>query len=97
MRKAFSDQELAAMFQALGDAKRLEIFRLALAQGCYCGTVVEELELPQSTVSHHLAVLKHAGLVEAERQGRCICYKPTAPALRALQEVLRGFAEECCR
>ena len=59
------------MFRALSDPTRLEIFRLAAARGaslCVC-EIVERFDLTQPTISHHLKVLRKAGLVTVSRRG----------------------------
>ena len=63
------------IFKALSDETRLSILAL-LQQGelCVCD-LMAVLELPQSTVSRHLAYLKNAGLVEDRRQGRWMFYR----------------------
>ena len=63
-------EELAACFKALADPNRVAIVsRLAAAdEVCVCA-FVDELELSQPTVSHHLRLLWEAGLVEADRRG----------------------------
>lgn len=62
---------LVAIFRALGDPTRLEVFRLIAAQEaplCVCD-VVERFDLSQPTISHHLKVLREAGLVSVSRRG----------------------------
>jgi len=69
----------ARLFKALSDETRLRI--LALLQGgelCVCD-LMAVLELPQSTVSRHLATLRNAGLVEDRRQGVWMYYRLAAP------------------
>lgn len=79
------DQErITALFRALGDPRRLAIFRL-LQQGTYCNCeMVEELSLSPNLISHHLKVLREAGLVEAQRHptdARWILYSLNREAL----------------
>src|SRR5438445_106268 len=62
---------LVAVFRALGDATRFEIFRLIAAQPepiCVCD-VVDRFPVSQPTISHHLKVLRDAGLVTVARRG----------------------------
>lgn len=68
-------EELAELFRALGDLTRLRIVDLLAGEGemCVC-RIVPALGLPQSTVSHHLATLRHAGLVRQRREGQMIFY-----------------------
>lgn len=66
---------IAHIFKALSDETRLRILAL-LSSGelCVCD-LMAVLELPQSTVSRHLAYLRHAGLVEDERRGVWMYYR----------------------
>ena len=62
---------LVARFRALGDPTRLEIYHLIASQPepiCACD-IVERFDLTQPTISHHLKVLRDAGLVTVSRQG----------------------------
>lgn len=73
-------KKFAQQFKSLSDETRLRI--LALLQGgelCVCD-LMAVLELPQSTVSRHLATLRHAGLVEDRRQGVWMYYRLATPA-----------------
>jgi len=67
---------LADMFKALGEPVRLRLFSLLASSGevCVCH-LTDALELPQSTVSRHLGVLRHAGLVVTRRDGKWMYYK----------------------
>lgn len=62
---------LVGVFKALGDPTRLEIFRLIAAQDaplCVCD-IVGRFDVSQPTISHHLKVLREAGLVTVSRRG----------------------------
>jgi ArsR family transcriptional regulator len=82
---------LSRQFAALADPVRLRILSvLATAPGgavCACD-LVEPVGKSQPTVSHHLKVLKAAGLVTAQREGKNIWYAVVPAALDALREVL---------
>jgi len=69
-------RELVAAFKALGDPVRLRLFHLLSLRDelCVCH-LTEALELPQSTVSRHLGVLRHAGLVATRRDGKWMHYR----------------------
>lgn len=61
------DIELAKYTKALGHPARVTILRILSKQkSCYCGDIVEELPIAQSTVSQHLKELKNAGLIKGE-------------------------------
>ena len=68
-------KKTAHLFKALSDETRLRILAL-LTHGelCVCDLMVT-LDLPQSTVSRHLAYLRNAGLVEDRRQGIWMYYR----------------------
>lgn len=72
-----SMKNLAHIFKALSDETRLRILAL-LSDGelCVCD-LMAALELPQSTVSRHLAYLRNAGLVDDERRGVWMFYRIT--------------------
>jgi ArsR family transcriptional regulator len=86
----------AQRFAALGAEPRLQILRLLLAahpHGLVVGEVQEEMEIPGSTLSHHLEKLKQVGLVTVRREGTYLWYTAQTNALR---EVLNFLYEECC-
>ncbi len=74
--------ELAAMFKALGHPVRLQIVELLSrfgGQACVCD-VEAQFSLSQPTISHHLKILREAGLVAADQRGLWVYYhvNPTA-------------------
>ena len=83
--------ELAARFKALADPARVSILnRLAAAdEVCVCDFVAA-LDLAQPTVSHHLKVLRDAGLVESSRRGTWAFYRLVPDAVGALRAALGG-------
>ena len=81
--------QLVAVFRALGDSTRLEIFRLIASQPeatCVCD-VVSHFELTQPTISHHLKVLREAGLVSVSRRGTWAYYAADPRGLELLREL----------
>src|SRR5579864_1871880 len=80
---------LAAQFKALADPARVTILnRLAAAdEVCVCDFVAA-LDLAQPTVSHHLKVLRDAGLVESSRRGTWAYYRLVPETVRALRDAL---------
>jgi DNA-binding transcriptional ArsR family regulator len=62
------------VFGALSDETRIKIVKLLSEDEKNVGGLAQRLESPQSTISHHLRVLKETGLVRAERRGRSIYY-----------------------
>ena len=86
----------ADMFSAMGTEPRLRIMRLLLAahpEGMVVGAIGAELEIPNSTLSHHLDKLKNEELVNVRREGTYLRYSANA---EALQELLRFLFMECC-
>jgi DNA-binding transcriptional ArsR family regulator len=86
----------ADMFAAMGAEPRLRIMQLLLTahpKGLVVGDIQEELEIPASTLSHHLDKLKNEELVNVRREGTFLWYSAN---LEALQEVLNFLYAECC-
>ena len=84
---------LARRFKALADPTRVAIVnRLAAAdEVCVCDFVAA-LDVAQPTVSHHLKILREAGLVESSRRGTWAYYRLVPEAVGALRETLGGAA-----
>ena len=84
-------QRLASALKTLADPARLRLLSLIQAQpdgeACVCH-LTEPLGLSQPTVSHHLKVLREAGLVERERRGSWAYYRVIPEPLAALRDVL---------
>jgi len=89
---------LAGMMDAMGAPQRLRIMRLLLAahpHGMPAGEIQGEMEIPASTLSHHLDRLRQAGLVRVRREGTYLWYSAETEALEALLSFL--YAECCTR
>lgn len=89
--------EIKRLFGALSDVSRIRILN-ALGGGelCVCD-IVELLDLPQSTASRHLAILREEGLVEADRRGRFVHYRLIEQRSRAERELLEDLARMIAR
>jgi ArsR family transcriptional regulator, arsenate/arsenite/antimonite-responsive transcriptional repressor len=86
----------ADMFSAIGTEPRLRILRLLLSahpEGLVVGEIASELEIPASTLSHHLDKLKNEDLVRVRREGTYLWYSANTDAL---QELLGFLYAECC-
>ena len=86
----------ADMFSAMGTEARLRIMQLLLSahpEGLCVGEIQDELEIPNSTLSHHLDKLKNEGLVTVRRESTFLRYTAST---EALQEVLQFLYAECC-
>ena len=85
---------LVAGFKALADPTRLDVFRLIAAQEaplCACD-VVDRFDVSQPTISHHLKVLREAGLITVSRRGVWAYYAADPRGLALLRQALDGFA-----
>src|SRR6187200_1352860 len=86
----------ADMLSAMGTEPRLRIMRLLLSAhpaGLVVGEIGNELEIPSSTLSHHLEKLKNEDLVKVRREGTYLWYSANT---EALQELLGFLYAECC-
>lgn len=84
------------MFSAMGTEARLRIMQLLLSahpEGLVVSEIQQELEIPNSTLSHHLDKLKHEGLVQVRRESTFLRYSADTDAL---QQLLQFLYAECC-
>lgn len=93
--------DLVSAFKALADPTRLRILELLKSRGKSCCELVsarerglcacdiqKEVGLSQAAVSHHMALLRRAGLVRAEKRGRWMYYRRDEEALARLGQAL---------
>ena len=81
---------------ALAHETRLSVFRMLVKSGpdgLTAGAIAENAGVPNSTMSHHLATLERAGLVQSERESRLIHYQTDYAAMRRL---LGFLMQDCC-
>jgi len=86
----------ADMFSAMGTEPRLRIMQALLSahpDGLVVGDIQNEIDIPNSTLSHHLDKLKNEDLVKVQREGTFLRYIANT---EALQELLRFLYAECC-
>jgi ArsR family transcriptional regulator, arsenate/arsenite/antimonite-responsive transcriptional repressor len=86
----------ADMLSAIGTEPRLRIVRLLLSahpEGMVVGEIGTELDIPSSTLSHHLERLKNEDLVRVRREGTYLWYSANT---EALQELVGFLYAECC-
>jgi DNA-binding transcriptional ArsR family regulator len=88
--------KLADMLSAMGSEPRLRIMQLLLSthpDGMVVNEMQEELDIPNSTLSHHLEKLKAEDLVHVRRESTFLRYTANT---EALQELLQFLYAECC-
>jgi ArsR family transcriptional regulator len=86
----------ADMFSAMGTEARLRIMRVLLAahpNGMIAGDIGAELNIPPSTLSHHLEKLRNEELINVRRESTFLWYSANAETLR---ELLGFLYAECC-
>ena len=86
--------EGAAVFKALADPIRLRLFSIITSAGgeiCVCD-LTPQFDVSGPTISHHLKVLREAGLVDCERRGTWVYYWPVPEKLRWISDLLAAPA-----
>lgn len=93
-----SDAEWAVdALGALAHVTRLSVFRMLVVagpEGLIAGSIAGRAAVPPSTMSHHLATLERAGLVQSERESRQIHYRADYANMRRL---LAFLLQDCCQ
>ena len=90
------NQEAIAALSALAQPTRLDTFRLLVSrepEGVAAGELARLIDVPQNTMSTHLAILARAGLVRGERHSRSIIYRAD---LERFREVTLFLLKDCC-
>lgn len=86
------------LLQALADPTRLEIVRQLASEDSVCACDLTACcDLSQPTVSHHLRVLREAGIVEGERRGTWVYYTLRPDALARLERIVGGLLPASAR
>jgi ArsR family transcriptional regulator len=89
-------QEVIAALSALAQPTRLDTFRLLVSHepdGVAAGELARLVDVPQNTMSTHLAILARAGLVHGDRHSRSIIYRAD---LERFREVTLFLLKDCC-
>lgn len=81
--------EFSDMLKALAHPVRLKILAGLLEDECNVAEIQKTLELPQSTISQHLRMLKDRGIIQARQEGRKRCYKVIDDHVRNIMHMLR--------
>jgi ArsR family transcriptional regulator, arsenate/arsenite/antimonite-responsive transcriptional repressor len=97
METIMNEEQAAARLAALGNATRIRLFRLLVRAGrggLNVGDIQRRLDVPASTLAHHIAALVKADLVARERNGReIICIANYA----GMDAIVAYLSEECCQ
>jgi ArsR family transcriptional regulator len=91
-----SEAQAVAALAALAQPARLRVFRALVSAGpagMTPGVLAAALAVPSSTLSFHLKGLADAGLVQAERQGRHLVYRPL---IAPMNELIAYLTDHCC-
>jgi ArsR family transcriptional regulator, arsenate/arsenite/antimonite-responsive transcriptional repressor len=89
-------EKAASQLEALGNPTRLQLYRTLVRagqEGLPVGRIQERLDIPASTLSHHLKRLLDTGLVSQERQATTLICRARYPAMQSL---IGYLADECC-
>jgi ArsR family transcriptional regulator len=87
----------AEVLKTLASPRRLQILHRLFDGPCEVGRLAAELNLSQPNVSQHLSVLRTAGLVDAERDGREVRYRLADPDVMVACSIMRGVLERRLR
>ena len=88
----------AGLLRAVGDETRLRILESLLVKEKCVTELVKEIRRRQPHVSHHLRILRDAGLVEGLRDGKRVCYRVVPKIQRSLKGTRKASLEfGCCR
>jgi ArsR family transcriptional regulator len=80
-----------ALFKALNDPTRREILELLKKTDMTAGEIAEQFNISKPSISHHLDLLKQAGLVQSEKQGQFICYSLNTTVMDEIVKWFVGF------
>ena len=95
--KCSGPSECAETLKAIAEESRIKILRLLLTEEKCVTNIAKELNMEQYHVSRHLFVLKKAGLVQSNREGKRVKYKINPSVRRYLDEDLIGTIDiGCC-
>lgn len=89
-------EAVAASLAELGNSHRLAVFRFLVKAGhagATVGEIQKKLDIPASTLSHHLARMAKVGLIRQSKQGRTIT---CIPEYEHLESIIAFLKEECC-
>ena len=84
----------ADTFKALSDPTRREILNLLKQKEMTAGEIVDHFQVSGATISHHLSILKQAGLVDDQKSGKYIYYRLNLTVFEEILSWIQGFMKE---
>ena len=99
-----NDRKIAVIFKALGDENRIRILKLLHSgEKCAC-KLLDELNISQSTLSHHMKILCDAGIVTGRKEGKWMHYSICCEGIKDVRSLLQNLlspenvpADCCCK
>lgn len=85
-----AEEEMNILFKALNDATRREILELLKGKDMTAGDIADHFSISKPSISHHLDLLKQAGLVEATKEGQFITYSLNTSVV---DEIVKWFMQ----
>lgn len=83
---------MTLVYKALADPTRRRVLQLLRTREMSAGEIAEQVDVAKPTLSGHFAVLRDAGLIEAQRQGTSLIYRLNTSVLEdALTALMEGF------
>ena len=82
-------EEISEILKALAHPARLKMVAGLLKDECNVTQIQKVLELPQSTISQHLRILKNAGIIKGRREGTKTCYRVVDRRVRKFMEIAK--------
>lgn len=79
------------LLKAIAHPVRMEMIVRLKADGCNVSEIQKNLNLPQSTISQHLRILKNAGVLSSRREGTRVCYTVEMKEVLEIIKMLRGM------
>ncbi len=87
------ERKAALMFKALGDENRITILKmLASGEKCAC-VILENMNITQPTLSHHMKILCDSGLVRARKDGKWMHYSIDEQGFESVKSILNNLME----
>ena len=85
--------EISRVFKAFDDENRLEILNMLKKERLSATQILRNVDLAQSTLSHHMKILCESGVVTCEKSGKLTYYEISADGLSRAMDMLASFGE----